>query len=141
MEKIFQYPLISIITVNLNGKDYLGTCLDSIKNLNYPKVDANWLIELVKPVYKDKETVCAGSKVLSMDGKTLDFVGGMVNFEGKGFQIDYGLDRQKDIYDENTYLPFVNGGAMLVNRQVFLDTGGFDEDFFAYYEDVDLGWG
>jgi GT2 family glycosyltransferase len=202
MEKIFQYPLISIITVNLNGKDYLNTCLDSIKNLDYPKdklevmvvdngstdgsvqflagsypeikvikndfnrgfavannqgaraangeyvaflnndtkVDANWLIELLKPVYKDKETVCAGSKVLSMDGKTLDFVGGMVNFEGKGFQIDYGLDRQKDIYDENTYLPFVNGGAMLVNRQVFLDAGGFDEDFFAYYEDVDFGW-
>ncbi len=202
MEKIFQYPLVSIITVNLNGKDYLSTCLDSIKNLDYPKdklevivvdngstdgsaqflagsypeikvikndfnkgfavannqgagaangeyiaflnndtkVDASWLIELLKPVYKDKETVCAGSKVLSMDGKTLDFVGGMVNFEGKGFQIDYGLDRQKDIYDENTYLPFVNGGAMLVSRQVFLDSGGFDEDFFAYYEDVDFGW-
>src|SRR4030042_2381631 len=202
MGKFFQYPLISIITVNLNGKDYLSTCLDSIKNLNYPKdkievtvvdngsadgsvqflagsypeikvikndfnkgfavannqgaraadgiyiaflnndtkVDANWLIELLKPVYKDKETVCAGSKVLSMDGKTLDFVGGMVNFEGKGFQIDYGLDSQKDIYDENTYQPFVNGGAMLVNRQVFLDAGGFDEDFFAYYEDVDFGW-
>jgi GT2 family glycosyltransferase len=94
---------------------------------NDTKVDANWLIELLKPVYKDKETVCAGSKVLSMDGKTLDFVGGMVNFEGKGFQIDYGLDRQKDIYEENTYLPFVNGGAMLVNRQVFLGAGGFDE--------------
>lgn len=202
MEKFFQYPLISIITVNLNGKDYLGTCLDSIKNLNYPKdklevividnsstdgsiqflagsypeikvirndfnrgfavannqgaraangeyiaflnndtkVDTNWLVELLEPVYKDKETVCSGSKVLSMDGKTLDFVGGMVNFEGKGFQIDYGLDRQKDIYNESTYLPFVNGGAMLINKQVFLDAGGFDEDFFAYYEDVDLGW-
>ncbi|MCL4416166.1 MAG: glycosyltransferase family 2 protein [Actinobacteria bacterium] len=202
MERIFQYPLISIIIVNLNGKDYLNTCLDSIKNLNYPKdkleiiivdngstddsvqflagsypevkvirndfnkgfavannqgaraangeyvaflnndtkVDVNWLTELLKPVYKDAEVVCAGSKVLSMDGKTIDFVGGMVNFEGKGFQIDYGLDRQKDIYDENKYLPFVNGGAMLVNRQVFLDAGGFDEDFFAYYEDVDFGW-
>jgi len=29
---------------------------------------------------------------------------------------------------------------MLVNRKVFLDIGGFDEDYFAYYEDVDLGW-
>jgi len=27
-----------------------------------------------------------------------------------------------------------------VNRQVFLDVGGFDEDFFAYFEDTDLGW-
>jgi hypothetical protein len=29
---------------------------------------------------------------------------------------------------------------MLVDRDVFLDAGGFDERFFAYYEDVDLGW-
>ncbi|MCL6087660.1 MAG: glycosyltransferase, partial [Actinobacteria bacterium] len=38
------------------------------------------------------------------------------------------------------YLPFVNGGAMLIRKDVFLEAGGFDEDFFAYYEDVDLGW-
>jgi hypothetical protein len=29
---------------------------------------------------------------------------------------------------------------MLIDRQVFLDVGGFDQDFFIYYEDVDLGW-
>jgi GT2 family glycosyltransferase len=202
MGKIFTYPFISIIIVNLNGKDYLEVCLDSIKklsypqdrveiivvdngstdssvdfiNLNYPeikvvknsinmgfaysnnqgvkvskgeyvaflnndtRVDEDWLTELLRPIYGSKEIVCSGSKVLSMDGKTIDFGGSMINFEGKGFQIDYGAPVEKAKYNDYTFLPFVNGGAMLVNSEAFLGSGGFDEDFFAYYEDVDFGW-
>jgi len=64
----------------------------------------------------------------------------MINFEGKGFQIDYGRPSGEDNYNIYKFLPFVNGGAMMINRKVFLECGGFDEDFFAYYEDVDLGW-
>ena len=29
---------------------------------------------------------------------------------------------------------------MLTRRELFLKVGGFDDRFFAYYEDVDLGW-
>jgi hypothetical protein len=29
---------------------------------------------------------------------------------------------------------------MLIRRDVFLELGGFDPDYFALYEDVDLGW-
>ncbi len=202
MDEFFEFPPVSIITVNLNGKDYLNVLLDSIAQLDYPqeklevilvdngsadgsaefvasnypkvkvikndyntgfavannmgakaaggdyvaflnndtKVDSQWLTELLRPVYKDSETVCAGSKVLSYDGQKLDFAGGMINFEGKGFQVDFGLPKDEDIHDQYAYLPFVNGGAMLVDRKVFLSSGGFDEDFFAYYEDVDFGW-
>jgi len=107
---------------------------------NDTKVDKNWLVELLRPIYKSREVVASGSKVLSIDGKTIDFVGGMINFEGKGFQIDYGMKTENDKYRGYRFLPFVNGGAMMIDRKVFLETGGFDEDFFAYYEDVDLGW-
>lgn len=33
---------------------------------------------------------------------------------------------------------FVNGGVFMIKRTLFLETGGFDEDIFLYYEDDDL---
>ena len=32
------------------------------------------------------------------------------------------------------------GGAALYNRQLMIDLGGYDTDFFAYLEDVDFAW-
>jgi N-acetylglucosaminyl-diphospho-decaprenol L-rhamnosyltransferase len=32
------------------------------------------------------------------------------------------------------------GAAMMIDRALFADLGGFDEDFFCYCEDVDLGY-
>ncbi len=37
-------------------------------------------------------------------------------------------------------LLFPCGAAMLVDRETFLNAGGWDEGTFAYYEDVELGW-
>lgn len=35
---------------------------------------------------------------------------------------------------------FASGAAMAVKRAVFEDAGGFDDEYFAYFEDVDFGW-
>ncbi|WP_246135691.1 glycosyltransferase family 2 protein [Mesorhizobium intechi] len=35
---------------------------------------------------------------------------------------------------------FVNGGVFMIKRTLFLDTGGFDEDIFLYFEDDDLSY-
>ena len=37
-----------------------------------------------------------------------------------------------------TDVPWATGCALLVRRECLLDLGGFDEDFFLYYEDVDF---
>jgi GT2 family glycosyltransferase len=38
------------------------------------------------------------------------------------------------------YVGCVSGASMIVPRIVFLSLGGFDPDFFAYFEDVDFCW-
>lgn len=102
------------------------------------RVHPNWLSALVDTAER-RGAVCAGSRVLSWDGERLDFVGGAVNCEGKGFQIDYDQPAAGRHMEERPLL-FACGAAMLVHRETFLDSGGWDEGTFAYYEDVELGW-
>ena len=55
-----------------------------------------------------------------------------------GSESHYVLPRPE--FDVPARTLFACGGAMAIDADVFHDVGGFDEEFFAYYEDVDLGW-
>lgn len=102
------------------------------------RVHPDWLRELVG-VAKRRGAVCVGARLVNWDGDLIDFCGGSVNFQGKGFQdrIGYPIDR---VVAPEAPILFACGAAMLVDRQIFLDHGGWDEGTFAYYEDVELGW-
>ncbi len=102
------------------------------------RVHPEWLRELVDTALRRK-AISVGSRILTWDGESIDFVGGSVNCEGKGFQIDIGQPQAGRHGDERPLL-FACGGAMLARRDVFLESGGWDEGAFAYYEDVELGW-
>lgn len=39
---------------------------------------------------------------------------------------------------KNGALDWVSGGGVFLSKKLFLDLGGFDKDFFLYFEDVDL---
>jgi hypothetical protein len=84
-------------------------------------------------------TAAVASYIVDWSGTTVDFVDSAVNFQGKGFQLDYGV-HVAGLTPEEKPLLFACGCAMLVNRTVFADVGGWDEGAFAYYEDVELGW-
>jgi len=106
---------------------------------NDMRVDPAWLTELMRPILRDPDVVCAGSRILSWDGQRIDFAGAVLNFYGHAWQIGYGSTHLDDYAADRPILAAC-GGAMVVNRAVFLDAGGFDEDYFAYFEDTDLGW-
>jgi glycosyltransferase involved in cell wall biosynthesis len=84
--------------------------------------------------------VCAGAKILNWDGSRYDFVGAASHFAGYAYQIDLGKPFAADQHAQVKPILYACGGAMLIDRDVFLDVGGFDEDYFIYYEDLDLGW-
>jgi GT2 family glycosyltransferase len=103
------------------------------------RVEPQWLSGLVEALGDEPEVVCSASKVLAWDGKALDFAGLLISFLGFG-RADGYQERDLTAYDGLRYILGPIGGAMLIKRQVFLDVGGFDEDFFAYFDDIDLGW-
>lgn len=105
---------------------------------NDMRVDPQWLRELVGPVVRG-ECIASSAKMFSWDGKVLNSVGGGMNFHGIGIQKGY-LEEPRPEFDEPSRTLFPCGGAMAIDAAVFMDVGGFDEEFFAYYEDVDLGW-
>jgi hypothetical protein len=78
--------------------------------------------------------------MLSEDGEHIDFVGSVMNLYGRAFQIDEGMPVEPGFHDEVHEILAPCGGAMLIRRDIFLSVGGFDDDYIAYYEDVDLGW-
>ena len=103
------------------------------------RVAPNWLSELIRPTRCDPEIICVASKMLSWEGAKIDFADAAINFMGWGCQPGYGSSRINE-FNQTKDLLFACGGALLIKRQEFLRAGGFDPAFYAYYEDVDLGW-
>jgi GT2 family glycosyltransferase len=101
-------------------------------------VQPNWLRCMVEPLAHDSRIASVASKIVSWDGSAIDFIGGGVSLNGQGFQIDHG--EEASLRDTPRRLLFACGGAMLVRKDLFLELGGFDPAFFAFFEDVDLGW-
>jgi GT2 family glycosyltransferase len=101
-------------------------------------VDADWLIRLVNASIKNSVQICASKTLFMKKPEFLEFGGGKFTLNGRGFSIGMGIK------DKLGSLPFYTGypcaAAMLIRKDVFLDLGGFDEDFFACLDDTDLGW-
>ncbi len=111
-----------------------------LNNDTRPRPD--WLAALVAALREAPEDVAAVSgKIVDWDGERLDFARGLMTFDGHAFQLDFrrplGRAREPQAGEE---LPFACGGNLLIRTESFLRAGGFDEAYFAYLEDVDLGW-
>jgi GT2 family glycosyltransferase len=106
---------------------------------NDMRVAPDWLAELVAPFRDAPDVVCVGSRILNWEGTRIDYADGGMNFYGYGYQLDHGRRTTDDVGTVRPQLS-VCGGAMAVRRELFRQWDGFDEDYFAFYEDTDLGW-
>ena len=75
---------------------------------------------------------------MAQDPARLDGLGDAMAGIGFPFRGGYGRPDPGPIGDAEVFSPC--GAAMMIDRALFLELGGFDEAFFCYCEDVDLGY-
>lgn len=99
--------------------------------------DKDWLKYLIKAFDKEDIGIATGL-LLHEDGKTIDSSGDWYSKWG----LPFPRNRNENVvFAPDDGLVFgASGGATLYKIAVFKDVGHFDEDFFAYYEDVDISF-
>jgi len=107
---------------------------------NDTRVHRDWLTELIKAAQEHQADIC-GSKMLSLDNpEIIASLGGKITPIGSGYDVGFNSKDDKDKTKEPASVGIVGSGMTLIKKRVFLDLQGFDPDYFAGVEDLDLVW-
>lgn len=106
---------------------------------NDARPDAGWVKEAVAVFDADPEIASVASKVLNWEGTHIDYVDGSLTWYGMGYKRETEA-RDEGAWDRPKDVLFGTGSAVFVRAEVFRAVGGFDDRFFMFFEDVDLGW-
>ncbi|MCW2740960.1 MAG: glycosyltransferase [Blastococcus sp.] len=101
--------------------------------------DPGWISEAVAVLRSDASVGAVASKVVDWAGEKIDFVGGGVNFQGQGYKLEAGRP-DSDEWSTARDVLFFTGSAAVLRASAVEEVGGFDEQYFMFFEDVDLGW-
>lgn len=101
-----------------------------------------WLDALVGSIDSSSvDVIAVAGCIVDPSGTKADFVRGAMTFDGHAFQPGFRKPLDSiELLPAGSTIPFACGGNMIVRRVPFLAIGGFDDDYFAYLEDVDFGW-
>jgi GT2 family glycosyltransferase len=123
-----------------------GLARSTARNVIFLNNDAvpepGWLAAMLRAIDDaPDDVVSVGGKIVSLDGQAIDFIEGLLTFDGHAFQ--RGFRYPLGTYPEpiaGAEILFPCGGNMISRREKLAELGGFDDDYFAYLEDVDFGW-
>jgi len=104
---------------------------------NDATADKDWLKNLVESA-RPKEVGISTGLLLHEDGKTIDSSGDWYSIWGLSYPRNRGY--KTATAPEAGFVFGASGGASLYKTALLRDIGLFDEDFFAYYEDVDISF-
>lgn len=101
--------------------------------------EPDWLEKLVDAAARHPQVRSFTSRqVMAEDPARLDGLGDVMSGYGIPYRGGYLAVDPGDTPEGEVFSPC--GAAMMIDRELFLQLGGFDEFFFCYSEDVDLGY-
>lgn len=149
------YPAIRLILNKENGGFAKGYN-DALKEVQADyyillnsdvEVTPNWIQPIIDVMEKDKTIAASQPKMLSYKEKEkfeyAGAAGGFIDKWGYPFcrgRIFGSLEEDKNQYDETINVFWATGACMFVRSEVFHQLRGFDEEFFAHMEEIDLCW-
>lgn len=102
--------------------------------------EPDWLEKLLRAAQKFPEVAAFGSQqmIYGLD-RIVDGIGDCYHLTGLVWRNRHGKSQKlSDCQSTEIFAPCA--AAAMYRRQALLEVGGFDEDFFCYVEDVDLGF-
>lgn len=101
--------------------------------------DKNWINQLVSFMEDHKKAGIATSKICDSAKTHLDSTGDLYTIWGLPYPRGRG-EEFSDKYDDQTWVFGASGGASIYRVEMLKQIGLFDQDFFAYYEDIDISF-
>ena len=145
LKKDFQWVKIISLDKNTgfaqgNNIGFAASSAQYLATLNNDTIaDSSWLQALYEAAEGDSAIGMVASKIfLGREGREIDSAGMLLYPDGMTRQQGHGEEDQGQ-FDNIREVLFPSACAALYRHEMLKETGYFDEDFFSYCEDADLG--
>ncbi len=146
------------ITIIKNSKNYgfAGGYNEGLKTIDADlfcllnsdvEVTPNWTAPILDVFRNNKEIAIAQPKILDLKNRAyFEYAGaggGFIDKLGYPFcrgRIFQSLEKDTGQYDDIKEVFWATGACMFIRKEVFWSLNGFDADYFAHQEEIDLCW-
>ena len=152
---ISNFPTVQIIKneYNFGFAEGYNQALKSVEADLYALVNSdvevtkNWLQPIIESFKSEPQTAIIQPKIL--DYKRKDYFeyagagGGFIDKYGYAFcrgRIFETLEKDNGQYDDSSAIFWASGACFFIRSSVYKELNGFDADFFAHQEEIDLCW-
>tara|TARA_B110000902_G_C14211625_1_gene551552 strand:- start:25 stop:1023 length:999 start_codon:yes stop_codon:yes gene_type:complete len=149
------FPSIKIIENDING-GYAKGYNDALKSIDADiycllnsdvEVTQNWLKPVIDIFKSEKNTAIIQPKLLDFKNKTkfeyAGAAGGFIDLFGYPYcrgRVFNHLETDKAQFNDVKEIFWASGACLFIRAKVYHQLEGFDEDYFAHQEEIDLCW-
>jgi GT2 family glycosyltransferase len=149
------FPSVQIIQ-NQDNYGFAKGYNEAMKNLNFDiyalvnsdiEVTENWLQPILDKFKNEPKTAIIQPKILDFKDKAFfeyaGAAGGYIDQYGYPFcrgRIFDTIEKDHQQYEDETEIFWASGACFFIRSEVYYTLQGFDDDFFAHQEEIDLCW-
>ncbi len=150
-----QYPDIRCISLNTN-LGYAGGYNEALARVEAPyfaivnsdiEITPEWLNPIIEMMEKDMTIAAVQPKIRAESQRGyFEYAGAAGGFmDALGYPFCRGrilqtIERDTGQYETTIPIFWASGAAFVIRSSAFREVGGFDADYFAHQEEIDLAW-